>query len=54
MLSQDINDNVGEMVKIANFISRLKNAKSYISIPTRPLAGKWVNSATEHTINTAY
>ncbi len=54
MLIRDINDNAGEMGKIANFISRLKDTKSYVSIPTRPPAEKWVNSVTEHTINTAY
>ena len=54
MLIQDINDNVEEMGKIASFITGLKNVKSYISIPTRPPAEKWVKSATEHTINTAY
>lgn len=54
MLIQDINDNTGEIKKVANFIAGLKNTKSYISIPTRPPAEKWVNSATEYTINTAY
>ena len=54
MLIQDINDTVEEIRKIANFIVGLKDVKSYISIPTRPPAEKWVNSATEHTINTAY
>ncbi|MEA3346898.1 MAG: radical SAM protein [Candidatus Auribacterota bacterium] len=54
MLIQDINDNTEEIEKIANFIAGLKDAKSYISIPTRPPAEKWVRSATEHTINTAY
>lgn len=54
MLIQDINDNVEEMEKIANFIAGLKDTKSYISIPTRPPAEKWVNSATEYTINIAY
>lgn len=54
MLIQNINDNVEEIEKIANFIARLKDTKSYISIPTRPPAKKWVNSAAEHTINIAY
>jgi len=54
MLIQDINDNAEEVEKIANFITKLKGAKSYISIPTRPPAEKWVRLANEHTINTAY
>jgi len=54
MLIQHINDNVEEMEKITNFTARLKDTTSYISIPTRPPAEKWVNSATEHTINIAY
>lgn len=54
MLIQHINDNVEEIEKITNFIAGLKDTTSYISIPTRPPAEKWVNSATEHTINIAY
>jgi len=54
MLIQDVNDNTEEIEKIANFITGLKDAKSYISIPTRPPAEKWVRSVNEHTINSAY
>ena len=54
MLIRDINDNKEEIEKIANFIAGLKNAKSYISIPTRPPTEKWVEPATEDTVNTAY
>ena len=54
MLIQDINDNPEDIEKIANFIAGLKDAKSYISIPTRPPAEKWVKPANEHTINKAY
>ncbi len=54
MLIQDVNDNIEEIEKIADFITGLKDAKSYISIPTRPPAEKWVKPANEHTINTAY
>ncbi|MCD6460801.1 radical SAM protein [bacterium] len=54
MLVQDINDNIEEIKQIADFISGLKNVKSYISIPIRPPAEKWVPIATEQTINTAY
>jgi len=54
MLIQDINDNTQDIEKIANFIAGLRDAKGYISIPTRPPAGKWVKPANEHTINKAY
>jgi len=54
MLIQDINDNTEDIEKIANFIAGLRDAKSYISIPTRPPAEKWVKPANEHTINKAY
>ena len=49
MLIQDVNDNIEEIEKIADFITGLKDAKSYISIPTRPPAEKWVKPANEHT-----
>lgn len=54
MLVQGINDNIDELKKIAQFISKIKNKKSYISIPIRPPAEKWVNPSTEETINKAY
>jgi len=54
MFIQDINDAPEEIERIAHFIAGLKDVKSYISIPTRPPAEKWVQSATEHAINTAY
>jgi len=54
MLIQDINDNAEEMERVVGFIAGLKNVKSYISIPTRPPAEKWVKPADEHTINKAY
>jgi len=54
MLIQKVNDTVHEVEKIAGFIGGLKNVKSYISIPTRPPAEKWVKSAYEHIVNRAY
>ncbi len=54
MLIQDVNDNVQELEKIGSFITGLKNVKSYLSIPTRPPAEKWVKSADEHAVNRAY
>jgi len=54
MLIQDVNDKAEELEKITDFIAGLKNVKSYISIPTRPPAEKWVKSADEHAVNRAY
>jgi len=54
MLIQDINDNIPEFENIADFISNLNIKKSYLSIPTRPPAEKWVKPATEYKINSAY
>ena len=54
MLIEDINDNTKEIGKIVTFIAGLKDAKSYISIPTRPPAETRVRPANEHTINTAF
>jgi wyosine [tRNA(Phe)-imidazoG37] synthetase (radical SAM superfamily) len=54
MLIRDINDDTEEMKKITGFIAGLKDVKSYISIPTRPPAEKWVKPANEHAINNAY
>jgi len=54
MLIQKVNDTVHEVEKSAGFIGGLKNVKSYISIPTRPPAEKWVKSADEQAVNRAY
>jgi wyosine [tRNA(Phe)-imidazoG37] synthetase (radical SAM superfamily) len=54
MLIQKVNDSGQEAEKIADFIGGLKNVKSYLSIPTRPPAEKWVKSADEHAVNRAY
>ena len=54
MLIQDVNDDIEEIRKVASFNAKIRNVKSYISIPTRPPAEKWVKAANEHTINYAY
>ena len=43
-----------DLEKIADFISNLNIKKSYVSLPTRPPAEKWVKPATEYAINRAY
>lgn len=54
MLIDNVNDTSEEIQKIADFIAELKPKKSYIAIPTRPPAEKWVKPATESIINMAY
>ncbi|MGD8545761.1 MAG: radical SAM protein [Candidatus Bathyarchaeota archaeon] len=45
----------GEFEKIADFLKDLKRlGQAYIAIPTRPPTEKWVKSAKEETINTAF
>lgn len=43
-----------ELERIAAFLAELRPNKAYIAIPTRPPAEKWVEPASEETINLAY
>jgi len=54
MLIRGINDGEEETEKIAVFLSGLKAAKSYLSIPIRPPAEGWVKPAREEEINRAF
>ncbi len=54
MLIKDINDNQSDLEDVADFISGLKLEKSYLSIPIRPPAEKWVNPSSEDRINRAF
>jgi len=54
MLIKDVNDDVIELENIADFIAGLNSKKSYVSIPIRPPAEKWVKPADEYKINLAY
>ena len=54
MLVKDINDNTEQIGKISDFIAGIKPNKSYIAIPTRPPAEKWVKSPAEHIVNIAF
>ncbi|PMQ02008.1 MAG: radical SAM protein [Dictyoglomus sp. NZ13-RE01] len=48
-------DYCNEFEKIAEYLSKLKSLKtSYISIPTRPPAEKWVKSPKESVLNEAF
>jgi wyosine [tRNA(Phe)-imidazoG37] synthetase (radical SAM superfamily) len=54
MLIQDINDGRDEVEGIVDFLKTLSPDKSYISMPTRPPAERWVRSANESSINMTY
>lgn len=54
MLIKGINDNVQNLEMIAEFIDHLDPRESYISVPTRPPAEKWVRPASEPDINMSY
>ena len=54
MLVHGVNSGTKELEKVANSISKLNSKKSYISIPIRPPAEKWVKPANEYEVNIAY
>jgi wyosine [tRNA(Phe)-imidazoG37] synthetase (radical SAM superfamily) len=53
MLIKDVNDDLEEIKRVAEFISVVKPARAYLAVPTRPPAER-VEPASEQTINTAY
>jgi len=54
LLIQDVNDESEGLQKVASFIAGLSPKKSYISIPIRPPAEKWVKSTVENEVNRAF
>jgi wyosine [tRNA(Phe)-imidazoG37] synthetase (radical SAM superfamily) len=54
MLVAGINDGEGHLGAVADFLARLQPAASYLAIPTRPPAEKWVRAPNEATLNRAY
>jgi len=54
MLVKGINDQKAELQKIADFIKNLNTDLSYIAVPTRPPAEKFVQKAGPKKINMAY
>ena len=54
MLIRGINDGRDEVEGIADLLETLSPDKSYIAIPTRPPAERWVRPADESSINMAY
>ena len=53
MLIRGINDSEHEVSKTASFLAKLKPAKAYLAVPTRPPAER-IEPATEQTLNNAY
>ena len=54
MLIKDINDHEKELKNIADFIVKIHPKKSYISVPIRPPAERWVRIPSEDALNRAY
>ena len=54
MLLKGMNDSYEEIKRIAEFLTLLQPAKSYISIPTRPTAVKRILPASDQALNMAY
>jgi len=54
MLVKSINDSIPEIEKIASFIAEINPKNSYLAIPTRPPAERWVKQVEEKTLYLAY
>ena len=54
MLVEGVNDSDDHVREVADFLARLKPARAYLAIPTRPPAEEWVRPPGEEGINRAY
>ena len=54
MLVEGVNDSDDHLREVADFLARLRPAKAYLSIPTRPPAEEWVRPPGEEAFNRAY
>lgn len=54
MLVRGVNDTLSHFEALAGFLTKLRPDRSYLSIPTRPPAVKWVKPPFEEDINKAY
>ena len=54
MLVQGLNDGEESLREVAAFLARLRPARAYISVPTRPPAEKWVHPPAEETVLRAH
>jgi wyosine [tRNA(Phe)-imidazoG37] synthetase (radical SAM superfamily) len=54
MLVQGLNDDGDHVSEVADFLARLRPARAYVAIPTRPPAERWARAPAEEAINRAY
>jgi len=54
MLVEGLNDSDDHVRQVGDFLARLRPARAYLAIPTRPPAEEWVRSPSEEAINRAY
>ena len=54
MLVKNLNDDDEHVKEVVDFLARLKPAKAYLAIPTRPPSEAWVEPPDENAINRAY
>jgi wyosine [tRNA(Phe)-imidazoG37] synthetase (radical SAM superfamily) len=54
MLIKNINDNSQHIERVADFLAQLKPSRSYLSLPIRPPADRWVQSPSEEVVNQSY
>jgi len=54
MLVEGVNGSDEHLGEVADFLARLRPARAYLSIPTRPPAEEWVRPPSEQAINRAY
>ncbi len=54
MLLSGLNDNVRELMDLADFLERLQPVKSYLAVPVRPPAEQMAHAPDEETLNIAY
>jgi len=54
MLIKNINDDSQHLKKVADFLAKLKPSRSYLSLPIRPPAEKWVQAPSEEVVNQSY
>jgi len=54
MLVKGVNDSTDHVRDVVDFLAQLNPAKTYLAIPTRPPAEKWVQPPSEEVINQAY
>jgi wyosine [tRNA(Phe)-imidazoG37] synthetase (radical SAM superfamily) len=54
MLIKNINDSSQNIENVADFLVQLKPSRSYLSLPIRPPAERWVQTPSEEVVNQSY